>query len=820
MTKSTYRFLIVDDSPTICNLVASELRQRYPACEIVTVSSPDELTKALLLGPYTVAIADYQLHWSNGIEIAKELKARYPGNPVIMYTGSGSEEVAVQALRTYLDDYILKTAQSLTHLMTAVQRLIDNLTIRRAVEETEVRYRHLFENLPIGVYRITPDGFILDANRKLIEMLRCPNRESILAANASDILFGSQDRRLLSNLDFEKQRVYHIETEIRRYDGAPLWVHHYLHAVYNGAGDVVYFQGAVEDITSRKQAELAFKESLHLIQRAKQEWEATVDSLPQVVALLDVDGRVLRVNRTATQWKLGHIRSFSGRHLHEVLHPHCEEEECYLDAFLPDAFQRLLDDRPSELEVHDRQLKRYLHLHVHPINVETLRNEVPNSSFAALIITDITHSKQSEASLRRYIERLDILHQIDRSILSARSPERIAANALRWVQRVVPFDIASVIELMAGEEQAMELAHLAEGDVYINHPTRLTGQAETIMHFFERQEVFEVRHALGMESPPHLVASLEGKKLGMYVYFPLVARDELIGGLLIGRKSVSPLNLEERETITQVANQIAVAIRSARLFERVNQARARLQRLSQSLVDAQEKERHFIAGELHDEIGQALTAAKLQIQAGMAQQNEAEITRHLTQALEIVDQTLQTVRTMSLNLRPPMLDDLGLVAALRWFVDQQNKQGGLEVTLQVEPPDLSLPDDLEITCFRLVQEAITNTRRHAEATRSVVHLQRNANEVILHIQDNGKGMDVEAALKSTGKTSLGLLNMQERVYLMGGKIHFVSRPDKGLEILARFPVERGKTSLPQTDTLKPPRWKVQTLETKDTGDFT
>ncbi len=808
-----YRFLIIDDSLTVCNLIARALQQNYPTAEVIIISEADELTKAMLLGPYTVSIVDYQLHWSNGIEIAKELKTRYPGYPVIMYTGSGSEEVAVRALRTYVDDYVLKTGQSLPHLITAVQYAIDNLTIRQAVDETERRYRTLFENLPIGVYRITPDGFILDVNRKLIEVLRCPNRESILAMNAGDMLFGAQGHRLLANLDFQQKRVHHIEAEIRRYDGAPLWVRHYLHAVRDTQGGILYFQGAMEDITSRKQAELTFKESLHLIQRAKQEWEATVDSLPQVIALLDVDGRVLRVNRTATQWKLGHIRSFSGRYLHEVFHPHCEAEECYLDVFLSDAFQKVLDDHPSELEVHDKQLKRYLHLLVHPINVETLRDAVPNSSFAVLIVTDISQSKQSEANLRRYIERLDILHQIDRSILSARSPERIASNALRWIQRIVPFDIASVIEVVAGEKQAIELVHIAENESYVNHPTHLTGQAETIVRFFERQDIFEVRHALGMETPPHMVASLEGKKLGTYAYFPLVASDELIGGLMIGRKSASPLRLDERETITQTASQIAVAIRSARLFERVNQARTRLQRLSQSLVEAQEKERRYIAGELHDEVGQALTAAKLQMQAGMAHQDAEKASRHLAQALEIVDKTLQMVRTMSLNLRPPMLDDLGLVAALRWFVDRQNKQGGLAISLTVEPPDLNLPDVLEITCFRLVQEAITNTRRHAEASRAVVHLQRNANEVVLHIRDNGKGMDVEAALRESGTSSLGLLNMQERVYLAGGQIRFVSRPNAGLDILARFPVEQA-SRLPQTDMLQPPRWKVNALETE------
>jgi PAS domain S-box-containing protein len=214
----------------------------------------------------------------------------------------------------------------------------------------------------------------------------------------------------------------------------------------------------------------------------------------------------------------------------------------------------------------------------------------------------------------------------------------------------------------------------------------------------------------------------------------------------------------------------------------------RLQFISRQLIELQESERRHLARELHDEIGQTLTATKIILENIRASRPPA-VTPLLTNAVQHVDHLLHIVRDLSLNLRPPMLDDFGLVSALRWLLDQHHKTTGRTVELdsdyQVETPDATI----ETACFRTAQEALTNVTRHARAKKVSVRLHTGADGIHLAVTDDGVGFDVEAARgKSRHGGSLGLLNMQERAALVGGRLDVISAPGGGTEIRARFPL--------------------------------
>ena len=214
----------------------------------------------------------------------------------------------------------------------------------------------------------------------------------------------------------------------------------------------------------------------------------------------------------------------------------------------------------------------------------------------------------------------------------------------------------------------------------------------------------------------------------------------------------------------------------------------RLQVLSQRLLEVQETERRHIARELHDEIGQALMAIKLELQAAaLCQTAGTPPPRQLETCIRIADRVLGQVRSLSLDLRPPQLDTLGLVAALRWQLDRQAHAAGLTTYFAADSLPSQRNSDLETACFRVGQEAVTNVVRHAHASHIWVELRRRGAELHLLIRDDGKGFDAAGALEHALKGgSMGLLSMQERAMLAGGRLDIDSKPNIGTTIYAIF----------------------------------
>lgn len=223
------------------------------------------------------------------------------------------------------------------------------------------------------------------------------------------------------------------------------------------------------------------------------------------------------------------------------------------------------------------------------------------------------------------------------------------------------------------------------------------------------------------------------------------------------------------------------------LFREVNAARERLKILSHRLIEVQELEKRKLARELHDEIGQVLTAIKINLQTAkkVSDDNAAP---HFNDSIELVDEVLNQVRNLSLDLRPSMIDDLGLVPALRWYIDKQARRAGLLVEINTDIAGKRFPPEIEITCYRITQEALTNIIKHSEAKKLNVELWEENKELHLKISDDGKGFNVYYALRrALNGESTGILGMQERVELVGGKLRINSSPGEGTEIHAVFP---------------------------------
>jgi signal transduction histidine kinase len=226
---------------------------------------------------------------------------------------------------------------------------------------------------------------------------------------------------------------------------------------------------------------------------------------------------------------------------------------------------------------------------------------------------------------------------------------------------------------------------------------------------------------------------------------------------------------------------LALAL-SAATADRRRSAQAEL---SQRLLAAREDERRRISRRLHDDVGQLLTALRLNLQRITPREGDVPI---VADSFALVDDSLARVRALSVDLRPPVLDDLGLDAAVHWFAKRAGERAGFDVTVESSLGAARLPDAVETAAFRIVQQALTNIARHADATRVRVELARGPRDVVLTVADDGTGFDVAAAIANAESgESLGLLDMREMAALAGGALAFSSVPGGGCTVRARFP---------------------------------
>ncbi len=221
----------------------------------------------------------------------------------------------------------------------------------------------------------------------------------------------------------------------------------------------------------------------------------------------------------------------------------------------------------------------------------------------------------------------------------------------------------------------------------------------------------------------------------------------------------------------------------------LGEANKRLQALSKRVLSIQEEERRNISRELHDDIGQSLTALKIGLHR-IAQRVSDDHKPLLTECLSIADTTLDKLRNLSLELRPPQLDQFGLEGALEWLADHQRSATGINVECQFAGLSQRLPAELEGACYRIAQEALNNATRHANAKNIYIRVELIDRLLTLAIRDNGVGFDMDTARSKAIKTgSLGLISMEERAQLAGGQLKFLTVLELGTMVQATFALE-------------------------------
>ena len=478
------QILLVDDNPDDRALVMREISREFPDSQFEQATNSKELAQAIESRRWDLVVTDYQLRWTDGVTVLLAVKVQWRDCPVIMFTGTGSEEVAVQAMKAGLDDYVIKSPKDYVRLPAAAHLALERTRQRLALREAEGRYQSLFDDVPVGLFRVALDGRIVDANPALMEMLGYPDRQTLRSAKAMVFFADAEKRRELMTRLKQSGLVRHFEAEFYRHDGKLLWAEVNARAIHNRRNpvlDVLCYEGSLEDITERKRVEKKLRDS-----------------------------------------------------------------------------------------------------------------------------------------------------------------------------------------------------------------------------------------------------------------------------------------------------------------------REQLRALAAYLQSVREEERTRIAREVHDELGQTLTALKMDLawlDKKMAEANTAAALRplqHKTKTLPVsVDQIISMVRKIATELRPPVLDELGLEAAIEWQIREFEKRTGIECQFKPGSRHLNLDPERATAVFRIFQETLTNIIRHAQATQVNIHLREEGDKLILEVQDNGRGL---TGRERSGTRSLGLLGMRERATMLDGEINIIGRQGKGTTVGVRIPL--------------------------------
>lgn len=250
------RLLLIDDNPDDRELVKHGLTLHFSTQTMEYLEAADLVSFETLLSAdnFEVVVTDYQLRWATGIEVLEKLKARYPTIPVIMFTATGNEEIAVEAMKAGLDDYVIKSPRNLMRLRVSVQQALDRQEERKARAEAEGRYRVLFEGVPIGLFRATIEGSLLDVNTTFVETLDYPSREALLERGFESLFATKAAVTAWRNQINQHCNLLRFETQLLCYDESKTWVEINARCVRDEDGQVQAIEGSVEDITERREA--------------------------------------------------------------------------------------------------------------------------------------------------------------------------------------------------------------------------------------------------------------------------------------------------------------------------------------------------------------------------------------------------------------------------------------------------------------------------------------------------------------------------------------------------------------------------------------
>ncbi len=420
-----------------------------------------------------------------------------------------------------------------------------------------------------------------------------------------------------------------------------------------------------------------------------------------------------------------------------------------------------------------------------------------SDSFNAMIGDLATARAESEAfnaELLRRNRELAVLNEVAQAVSRQQDLDEMLDNALRRVLDLMNLEAGWILLLEANGTRPRIVCS-------VNIPAEVARREERggFPHcqcgklIEERRPLFIT--PLDETCPVYGLCLADRRVVSGHVAVPLISKSQVLGTLNIACANPKCLSDEDLQLLGAIGRQLGVAVENARLWEEVRQKEAARGQLLEKIITAQEEERKRIARELHDGASQSLTSLMVGLKVLEGLHSPAEVRQHLSNLRDVAAETLETVHDMALELRPSVLDDVGLVAALDRYVAEYQRRFDVRVDSRaIGFEGRRLPPAIETTLYRIVQEALTNVVRHSGAQHASVLLEWTSRHVRAIVEDNGCGFDVSSARQ---ERKLGLYGMEERATLIGGSLRIESQIGVGTTIVVDVPViealARGRT---------------------------
>ena len=404
-----------------------------------------------------------------------------------------------------------------------------------------------------------------------------------------------------------------------------------------------------------------------------------------------------------------------------------------------------------------------------------------------------SEQKCSERTIRQYAERMEMLHEIYQAILVARSPEQIAEAAIEKLQRLVPCEGICVVRFDPSHPQSRKLAVRTAAGIAPCRESRLPFQCKEYLEFREKNAAF----VFAGNDPSFLPGRFEfaenpgNENSRNFLSIPLLAQDHLIGVLNLFDSGKGDFDEDDLEISREVAALLALAIQDAQLIRALKEQENELRSLTLRLAEVEESERKHLAHELHDEVGQSLTALGVNLQIlkddGLLAGSDS-IQKRLDLSVTLVEKMTDQIRSVMTALSPPLMDDYGLLSSVRWLGEKISKLTGVRVEYAGATENLPRLGSLkEITLYRIIQEALTNAAKHAEAGSITISFEVTGGNISLEIIDDGKGFDLKKRKMTRESKGWGLLIMRERILSLNGRFCIESRVGEGTRIKVEVP---------------------------------
>jgi PAS domain S-box-containing protein len=528
--------------------------------------------------------------------------------------------------------------------------------------------------------------------------------------------------------------------------------------------------------------------------KSAEEIEDLYNNAPCGYHSLDKDGTVVRINDTELKW-LGYSREeVVGKMKLTDLMP-VRSSEAFGKNFQVLKERGWMNDLELDLVRKDGTILPVL------LNATVVRDKNGNFVMCRSTLYDMTDRKRSERHIKATNELLKLFSQtfmkkeyLDELVVMLREWSGCAFAGIRLVEESgdIPF---SAVSGLSREFMEQERCHSLRKDSCVC--TRIiTGKPEpsetsfmTPGGSFVCNDVSLLRPEIRKGRQPRNRGTCLEQSFSSLSVVPIRYRDKVLGAIHLADRKGKNFHSYTIEFLESISPLIGEALYRFFVEESLVASREQLRNLSAHLQATREEERIKVAREIHDELGQSLTAASLELSRIKGkEQLSGAAAGYIKSAAGLIDAAVQDIQRICSELRPRILDHLGLKAAVEWQAENFFRRAGINFTLQLDDGLKKLPDNVSTVMFRIFQEALTNISRHSGATKVSVYIMKEDNTLVLRVTDNGKGITKQ---QLSGEKSFGILGIHERAHELGGEVTFSGLRNKGTTITVKIPLNTG-----------------------------